>query len=158
MHILKKTNYDFLRWRWHAIGLSWVIIIAGIITLATKGIPLGVEFAGGTSLIVQFDKQPSIEQVRASLGKTFGQDVVVQTFGAPAQRQIMIRAPHVGGESGTALAKTANQIGDALTAGNLGNPRVVGTEIVGPAVGRELRSSALWAMGLSLFFILLYLA
>src|ERR1700687_653623 len=158
MHILKKTNYDFLRWRWHAIGLSWVIIIAGIITLATKGIPLGVEFAGGTSVIVQFDKQPSIEQVRASLGKTFGQDVVVQTFGAPAQRQIMIRAPHVGGESGTALAKTSSQITDALKAGNLGNFQVVGTEIVGPAVGQELRTRGLWATVLSLVGILAYLA
>src|SRR6202158_2132833 len=136
MHILKKTNYDFLRWRWHAIGLSWVIIIAGIITLATKGIPLGVEFAGGTSVIVQFDKQPSIEQVRASLGKTFGQDVVVQTYGSPAQRQIMIRARHVGGESGTALANTANQIRDALTAGNLGNLQGIGTELV-RAAGRD---------------------
>jgi preprotein translocase subunit SecF len=158
MHIFKKTDYDFLRWRWHAIAMSWVIIIAGIVTLATKGIPLGVEFAGGTSVIVQFDKQPSIEQVRASLGKTFGQDVIVQTYGAPAQRQIMIRAPHVGGESGTALANTASQIRDALTAGNLGNFQVVGTEIVGPAVGQELRTRGLLATGLSLIFILAYLA
>jgi preprotein translocase subunit SecF len=158
MHILKKTSYDFLRWRWHAIAVSWVIIIAGIVTLATKGMPLGVEFAGGTSVIVQFDKQPSIEQVRASLGKTFGQDVVVQTYGVPSQRPIMIRAPHVGGESGTALANTASQIKDALTAGNLGNFQVVGTEIVGPAVGKELKNRALLATGLSLFFILLYLA
>ncbi len=158
MHIFKKTNYDFLRWRWHAIAMSWAIIIAGIITLATKGIPLGVEFAGGTSVIVQFDKQPSIEQIRASLGKTFGQDVIVQTYGAPSQRQIMIRAPHVGGESGTALANTANQIRDALTAGNLGNPQVVGTEIVGPAVGQELRTRGLEATVLSLIGILAYLA
>jgi preprotein translocase subunit SecF len=158
MHILKKTNYDFLRWRWHAIAVSWVIIIAGIVTLATKGIPLGVEFAGGTSVIVQFDKPPSIEQVRAALDKTFGQDVVVQTYGAPAQRQIMIRAPHVGGESGTALAKTSSQITDALKAGNLGNFQVVGTEIVGPAVGQELRTRGLWATVLSLVGILAYLA
>src|ERR1700674_4070372 len=124
MHIFKKTNYDFLRWRWPATAMSWVIIIAGI---------------------VQFDRQPSIEQVRASLGKTFGQDVIVQTYGAPAQRQIMIRAPHVGGESGTALANTSSQIKDALTAGNLGSFQVVGTEIVGPAVGKELRTRGLWA-------------
>jgi len=29
MHIFKHTTYDFLRWRWHAIALSWIIIIAG---------------------------------------------------------------------------------------------------------------------------------
>jgi preprotein translocase subunit SecF len=158
MHILQKTNYDFLRWRWHAIAMSWVIIVAGIVTLATKGMPLGVEFAGGTSVIVQFDKQPSIEQVRASLGRTFGQDIVVQTYGVPSQRQMMIRAPHVGGESGTALANTSSQIKDALTAGNLGNFQVVGTEIVGPAVGQELRTRGLQATVLSLIGILIYLA
>ena len=46
MQIFKHTNFDFLRWRWHAIALSWVIIIAGIVTIAMKGIPKGVEFAG----------------------------------------------------------------------------------------------------------------
>ena len=51
MHIFNHPNFDFLRWRWHAIALSWVIIIAGAITLATKGIPRGVEFAGGTVVI-----------------------------------------------------------------------------------------------------------
>src|SRR5436309_1900650 len=52
MHIFKHTNYDFLRWRWHAIALSWVIIIAGVATIATKGIPKGVECAGGTGAVV----------------------------------------------------------------------------------------------------------
>src|SRR5206468_8897068 len=56
MHIFHKTNFDFLRWRWHAIGLSWVVIIAGILVLWTRGIPLGLEFAGGTEVILQFDQ------------------------------------------------------------------------------------------------------
>ena len=33
MHIFNKPNYDFLRWRWHALALSWLIIIAGIVTI-----------------------------------------------------------------------------------------------------------------------------
>ena len=32
MHIFKHANFDFLRYRWHAIALSWVIIIAGAVT------------------------------------------------------------------------------------------------------------------------------
>ena len=47
MHILKNTNYDFLRWRVHAIVVSWILIVAGIFMMVTKGIPKGVEFAGG---------------------------------------------------------------------------------------------------------------
>ena len=37
------------------MALSAVIIVAGIVTLVTRGMPLGVEFAGGTAIIVQFD-------------------------------------------------------------------------------------------------------
>ncbi len=71
MHIFKDTHFDFLRWRWHAIILSWIIIIAGIVTLMTKGIPLGIEFAGGTAVILEFDQTPSVQQVRSALDKSF---------------------------------------------------------------------------------------
>ncbi len=161
MHIFKNTNYDFLRWRWHAIAVSWIIIIAGIITIATRGIPKGVEFAGGTVVIVQFDQAASVQQVRSALDRSFpggGQNVVVQAYGDPALRQVMIRVPQVGAESGGSLSSTAAAATSALKANNLGNFRVVGTEIVGPSVGRELTSKGIWATALSLIFILGYLA
>ena len=71
MHIFKNANFDFLRYRWHAIALSWLIIIAGIVTFMTKGIPLGIEFAGGTAVIIQFDQPESVQNVRAALDKSF---------------------------------------------------------------------------------------
>ena len=43
MHIFKNTNYNFLRWRWYAIGLSTAVVVAGVLVIMTKGIPLGVE-------------------------------------------------------------------------------------------------------------------
>ena len=159
MHILNKTNFDFLRWRWHAIVLSWVVILAGLGVIATKGLPRGIEFAGGTAVIAQFDTEPSIQQVRAALDKTFGgQNVMVQTYGDPDQRQVLIRVPQVGEESGASLSSTANAVTEALKQANLGNFTVVGTEIVGPAVGRELTSKGIWATVLSLGGILLYIA
>ncbi len=161
MHIFKHTHFDFLRWRWHAIALSWIIIIAGAITLATKGIPLGIEFAGGTAVIVRFDQPTSVQQVRQALDKSFpggGQNVVVQTYGDPAQQQMMIRVPFVGAESGASLSTTKQQVVAALKQGNVGTFAEKGTEIVGPAVGRELRSKGLWATVFSLIGILLYLA
>ena len=54
MHIFKNPNFDFLRWRWYAMALSAVVIAAGAAMLLTRGIPLGVEFSGGTNLIVRF--------------------------------------------------------------------------------------------------------
>jgi len=161
MHIFKNTNYDFLRWRWYAIALSWVVIIAGIITIVTKGIPKGVEFAGGTVVIVQFDQAASVQQVRSALDKSFpggGQNIIVQAYGSPEMRQVMIRVPSVGAESGASLSATAQQVVQALQQGGLGGLKQVGTEIVGSTVGRELTSKGIWATVLSLVGILLYLA
>jgi preprotein translocase subunit SecF len=158
MHIFKDTNYDFLRWRWHAIALSTLLIAAGIAVIATRGLQLGVEFAGGTVVIEQFDQPVSIQQVRSALESTFGQDLSIQEYGDPSQRQVMIRVPQVGAEAGASLGTTADAIEAALKQANLGNFTRLGTEIVGPAVGRELTTKGIWATVLSLAGILAYIS
>jgi preprotein translocase subunit SecF len=161
MHILNKTNIDFMRWRWHAVVLSWVVILAGLAVIWSRGLPRGIEFAGGTSVIMQFDQAPSDDAVRQALNQHFqggGQDAIVQTYGDPSARQKMVRVPHVGEESGAALSNTATAVTDAMKAGGLGNFTVVGTEIVGPAVGKELTSRGIWATVLSLVGLLAYIA
>jgi preprotein translocase subunit SecF len=157
MHILKNANFDFLKWRWHALVLSWIVIAAGIAVIMTRGLPMGVEFAGGTVVVAQFDQQPSIQQVRSAISSVGGENAVVNTYGDPAQRQIMIRVPEVGSEGDQGLAKTANAVVNALKAANLGGFQVIGTEIVGPAVGSELTSKGISATVLSLAGILIYL-
>jgi preprotein translocase subunit SecF len=161
MHIFKGTNFDFLRWRWQAIALSWIIIIAGVVVFMTKGIPLGIEFAGGTAVIVTFEQPTSVQQVRTALDKSFpggGQNIIVQTFGDPSLRQVMIRVPHVGAEQGMSLSSAKQQVLDALAKGGVGAGKESGSQIVGPAVGQELRSKALLATVFSLLGILAYLA
>jgi preprotein translocase subunit SecF len=160
MHIFKNTNYDFLRWRVHALVLSWVIIIAGLVAIWTKGIPKGVEFAGGTVVIEEFDRTMSIQEIRTALDKNFpggGQNTIVQAYGDPARHQVLVRVPMIGAESGQSLSMVANQVDDALKKAAL-NPRRVGTEIVGPTVGAELTRRGILATLLSLVGILAYLA
>ena len=161
MHIFNHPHYDFLRWRWHAMVLSWIVILAGLFTIATKGIPKGVEFAGGTVVVLEFEQPVSIQQVRSALDRSFpggGENIVVQAYGDPARHQVMIRVPQVGAESGGSLSATKKAIEDAVHNAALGKFSVQGTEIVGPAVGRELRTKGLWATVLSLAGILAYLA
>jgi preprotein translocase subunit SecF len=155
MYIFKNTNYDFLRWRVHALVVSWVIIIAGVVAIWTKGIPKGVEFAGGTVVIEKFDQPVSVQQVRQALDRSFP-DTIIQSYGDPSQ--VMIRVPTLGAESGASLSAVAQQVDDALKKAGIGHVTRVGTEIVGPTVGAELTNRALWATGLSLIGILLYLA
>src|SRR5438552_7609807 len=120
MHIFKHANYNFLRWRWHAIAASWVIIIAGVVAIWTKGIPKGVEFAGGTVVIEQFEQPATVQQVRQALDKAYpggGQNTIVQAYGDPSLRTVMIRVPTVGAESGMSLSSEAQKIETALRQG-----------------------------------------
>ena len=161
MHIFTNPNYNFLRWRWHAVALSWIVILAGLFTIYTKGLPKGIEFAGGTSVIMQFDQTPSVEAVRGALNQNYpggGQDAIVQTYGDPSLRQVMVRVPTVGAEQGASLSASAQNVENSLRKANLGNFKVVGTEIVGPSVGEELTQKGVWAFILSLVGILAYIA
>ena len=113
MQIFHNPDFNFIKWRWHAIALSWAVILAGALVIAVKGLPLGLEFSGGTLLIVQFDQVPSDQQVRSSLDRAVsggGQNTVVQRYGPPEQRQVMIRVAQVGAESGSSLSQTADAV------------------------------------------------
>jgi preprotein translocase subunit SecF len=162
MQIFKTPHFDFLRWRWFAIGLSWAIIIGGIVVIKTKGLPLGVEFSGGTIVIVEFDQQPPDSSLlrnaleRAMPGE--GQNAIIQRYGPESARQYMIRVPDVGVEAGAGLSEKAEKITAALKAGNIGSFKPAGTEIVGPAVGQDLRWKGEVATIASLIGILLYIA
>src|SRR5687768_17511198 len=158
MHIFKNTNYSFLRWRWPALGLSWAIVLAGFAVIMTKGIPLGVEFAGGTVVVTQFEQQVSVEQVRGAMQRAFpGVETVVQEYGDAESRQVMVGVPLVGEESGGALSKAREQITSARKQAGLPNVTIVGSEIVGPVVGEELTRKGIWATVLSLIGILIYI-
>ena len=162
MRLFKNANYNFLRWRWHAVALSWVVIIAGIVTIATKGLPMGIEFAGGTGVVFQFDREPSIEGIRNALNRNYqfgGQDAIVQSYGDAGSRQVMVRVPQVGAEKGADLATVSSAVEAALAKDpSLGTASVASRQIVGPSVGEELARKGFWAFVLSLVGILAYIA
>ena len=161
MQIFHNPNFNFVKYRWPALFVSWALIAVGLVMIWTRGVPLGVEFSGGTQVVLQFEQQrPGIDQIRSALDKNFpggGQNVVVQTYGADSLKSVMVRVPHTGKESGTELTRTAGEIEAAVKAANLGPFKVAGTDVIGPVVGKELTTKGTSAFLLSLFFILLYL-
>jgi preprotein translocase subunit SecF len=161
MHIFHNTNFNFVRWRWHAIVLSWVVVLAGLLTIWRAGMPLGVEFTSGTIVIVRFDQLPETQRVRAALDQAMpgvGQNAIINRYGDPSARQLMIRVPMVGEETGGSLSKTADAVTAALTKANFGKFEVAGTEIVGPSVGEQLTRQGTLATVLALAGILIYIA
>jgi preprotein translocase subunit SecF len=68
MQIFHNPTYNFVRWRWPALALSLVVILAGAAVIGTKGPKLGVEFEGGSIVVVKFaESLPDLERVRSSL-------------------------------------------------------------------------------------------
>ena len=158
MQIFKNPNFNFVRWRWHAIALSLLVILAGAATVMTRGLQLGVEFSGGTNVILQFDGPPPVPQIRAALSNVAGGGAIVQDYGDSSQRQVLVRVSQVGAESGGQLSQTADAVVAALKQANVGNFTVIGTEIVGPVVGEQLKRQGLLASVLALAGILAYIA
>jgi preprotein translocase subunit SecF len=168
MHIFTNPNVDFVRWRWHAIALSWVVILAGVFVIWTKGMPKGVEFSGGTIVIVKFQNAPDLDKIRAALPGG-GANAVVQSYGEPSTNQVLIRIHSQGAESGSALGATADAVVTDLTragmgpiagtcvAGTPGNC-VSGRRVVGPTVGKELEQRGILATVFALSGILVYIA
>jgi preprotein translocase subunit SecF len=157
MQIFHNPNYNFVKWRWHAIALSWVIVLAGLLTIWRIGMPLGVEFSGGSIVIVRFEQMPDIQRVRAALPEG-GQNAIVNAYGDPGAKQVMIRVPNVGAETGGSLSQAAEAVSAALQRANLGKFEVIGTEIVGPSVGKQLTRQGILATVLALAGILVYIA
>lgn len=156
MQIFKNPNFDFVRWRWHALVLSTLVIIAGAILIGTRGLQKGVDFEGGTIVILKFDQTPDLGRITEALGG----DAVVQQYGEPENRDVMIRVKRVGAEQGGDLSREVDSIIATLKTANVGgfNDQPVGTEIVGPVVGEQLRRQGIWATVLAMAGILIYIA
>jgi preprotein translocase subunit SecF len=158
MHIFKDSHFDFLRWRWHALVLSTLFIGVGIAVMVTRGIPMGVEFSGGTIVIAKFEAPVSEEQIRQAMESLPGEEQV-QRFDDSSANQWLIRLPQTETvEQGSNLSEGAAQVLKALDAAGLPKIVDVSTEIVGPIVGAELRRKGIYATVLSMIGITAWMA
>ena len=157
MHILRNTNINFVRWRWHAIALSCLVILAGVAGMIRGGLPLGVDFSGGTIVVVQFESAVSADDVRGVVD-VFPGDEVVQRYGPPEDNEWLIRLPQIEmEEQGAALGEGAARIVDALEGSALPAFEVLSTEVVGPVVGADLQRRGVYATVLALLGIAVYI-
>jgi preprotein translocase subunit SecF len=160
MRIFHDANYNFIKWRWHALIISVVLIWAGVATVFVRGgLPLGIDFTGGTVLVLEFPKPVAEDAIRSALG-SLGNDAVVQRYSADvAKNDIMVRLPQAGQEqSASSLGDAAVRAEAALRAANLGDFTVVSRDIVGPTIGRDLQQKGIWATISALGGILIYVA
>jgi preprotein translocase subunit SecF len=158
MRILTNVNIDWLRWRWHTLALSWLIILSGLYLMTTRGVPLGIDFTGGTLVVVEFDQPVTEEAVRNALAGVLGEKVV-QRYGNPEENQILVRMPlPPAAEAGSALEQQAAGIVDNLRKAGLPSFDVLSTDIVGPVIGEDLQRRGIYATIAALLGIMVYIA
>jgi preprotein translocase subunit SecF len=156
MEIIKNPNIDFLGKAKYFVALSAVLIAAGLFWIASGRLRYGVEFSGGTQLILHFQGTPDTDRIRDAVTKV-SPGAVIQTYGDAKANKVLVRISQEAPESD--LDAPARAVRQALADGYGQNPILESSsEIVGPIVGAELRQKAILLTVLGLLFQLIYIA
>jgi len=157
MQILGKTNINFIKWRWHAIAFSTILIVVGMAQILTQGFKLGVDFEGGTVMVLRFEQPVSEDAIRTALTSLPGEKTV-QRYGDAAANQVLIRLPQVlDVQEGQTLDDASNAVLDLVRQADVGafEPDRIG--IVGPVIGADLRRKGVLATVFALLGMLVYI-
>ncbi|MBZ7952683.1 protein translocase subunit SecF [Campylobacter sp. RM9939] len=149
----EKKIYDFMRMRFAAISLSFILFFGSIYLLWDRGLQYGIDFSGGTLIQLKYDNEVApIPQIRELLEKKGGfQSLSVTEFGN--KDEVTIR--FLGSND-----NLSNDIGAYVSEilKDTGKFEVRRADVVGPKVGDELRNKGITAVIISLIAILIYLA
>jgi len=147
LQLLKPTNINFTGIKKPFISFSLIMIVISIGMFVMKGRDaLGIDFAGGQIQEYSFDKPVAIEDVRFSLKNVGLDDASIQQF-KDSTKEIVVRTPL--DTSTLVQAQFKNEFSD-------NDFQILRIENVGPVVGQQLKTKAIWAIIWSLLGILLY--
>jgi len=91
VEFFRNPNIDFLGKKWYFLAFSLVFSVAGILSmLFWHGIPLGVDFRGGTLVYVKFSHAPNNDAIRAALDKVGLHNAKIQSYGPAANNEVLI--------------------------------------------------------------------
>lgn len=151
MEIFKKIPvFDVMHYRFHFLFLSLLLTIGTVfIWLRTGSEKYGVDFLGGIDVAVKFESPTSIDELRGALEKGGIGDATVQAFEGEAQ-EYSIR---LNGSQQEDISKQIKTILEGMEAKKF---EILSAEYIGPTVGEEIKRNALWAIGIALVCMLLY--
>lgn len=166
----RNFNFNFLGKKKIAYAVSGILIAGSLVSLFTNGLDQGIDFVGGRTFQVRFDKPVSTEDVRNDLTAAFGSGVDAKVFGE--DNQLRITTKYKVDESGVGVDKEVNTIMyDNLKkyySGNITYDQFVNTyegkELgimqavkVGPTIAEDIKTNSYWAVIGSLAIVFLYL-
>jgi preprotein translocase subunit SecF len=147
-----QTSYPFMATRKVWYTLSAILMIGSFASFFTRGLNLGIDFTGGVSAQATFSHAASVDDLRDKLTAAGFHEPQVQSFGS--SRDLVIRLPPEPGQSATVLRAKIEGAVKAVDP----TAQVAQLEVVGPQVGNELKTSAIWALSFTLLLIFIYIA
>jgi SecD/SecF fusion protein len=154
-NLFKDSKFDFISGRRKFYLFSSVIIIAGIISMFTRGFSLGVDFKGGRSYFVEFNQAVKTSDVRKVLTEEFGSAPEVKTFGS--SNEVKITTSYLVDDNSENADATANE---KLTAGLKkisSGFEIKDSQKVGPTIANDIKVSAIYAVLFAILVVFLYI-
>ena len=98
MELFHDVKIDWLGKKWYFLGFSLIFSVAGLLSIFFwHGIPLGIDFKGGTLVYVKFDQPPSADRIRDAVDKAGIRDFRIQPYGTQVgsgpSNQVIISLP-----------------------------------------------------------------
>lgn len=154
-NILSKVNRDFIGKRKMAYTFSLVVIVAGVIVMFTKGMNMGVSFSGGYSYVAKFDESVAASDVKGSLLSVM-KDASVDVKAFDGDDQVKITTSYLMKSD---VEDKDEKVMAAVLEGLQGysNPRILEASSVSPTIAKDIKSSSLVSMILSLIVIFFYI-
>ncbi|MDL0103626.1 protein translocase subunit SecF [Campylobacter felis] len=148
----EKKIYDFMKMRFAAISLSFILFFGSIYLLFERGLQFGIDFSGGTLVQLRYENAAPIPQIREILSQSNQfQNLSVTEFGSAEEITIRFSGSNenLGDDTGAYISSLLK---------NTGKFELRRVDVVGPKVGDELRNKGLMAIAISLIAILIYIA
>ncbi len=150
MNLLGNVKFDFMGKRKIALIFSLLLIAISIGSIVTRGLNFGLDFTGGTSVVVDFENAVELDDIRKALESNEFIDASVQNFGSA--KAVQIKFQSTSGKESTQLVEQLKGIVQSLDA----SAEVGRGDYIGPQVGDELVEQGSLAILYAIIGILLY--
>ncbi|MGI4020493.1 MAG: protein translocase subunit SecDF [Janthinobacterium lividum] len=155
-HTFKNAHYKFVKNRYKFYAFSGLFILAGLISMFSRGFSLGVDFKGGRTYVVRFDKPIDAQQVRDALDKTYNLTTEVKTFGTTYPQLRITTTYLVDDNSPNADNQAESKLKQGLKLIN--NPsQIMSQQKVGPTVANDIKTSAVYSVVFAILVISFYI-
>jgi SecD/SecF fusion protein len=153
----KNININFVGNRKKYYMLSATIITIGIIFFFKSGLNFGVDFKGGRSYIVRFEKDMTTTEVREALAESFGSAPEVKTFGKSNQLKITT-AYNIENTADNADEEVESKLEEGLSKVNgMTAHKIMSSQKVGENISDDIKQSSVWAMLISCLLMFIYI-